>query len=106
MSDKKNTLKVEPMDTPMWYKVESQSYPTPNEVHLEDYDGNGNCNCQDMSFTCLRNIKKQGHKLRPVDYGTKEKKNPERTRCKHVMVAIKYWSNRTLREISRELNKQ
>jgi len=100
----KDTLKVSPIpDHPMWYYVESQTYPEPNQVHLDTYNGNGSCNCDDMSFTCITNIKKFPGKF--IDYGTKKDKNPDRTRCKHIKVAIKYWGDSVLRSVAQDLQK-
>ncbi len=101
MSD--DTIKVSPIpDQPMNYQVESKTYPqSPNQVHLENYDGNGECNCPDFTIRCMPNIKKFPGKF--IDYGEKGRPNPDRTRCKHIKSAIKYWGDNVLRAVSKQL---
>ncbi len=87
---------------PMWFEVESKSSEYPHQVHLEAYNGNASCSCEDFGFTCLRNMK-DGAKY--VDYGEKGNPNPKRTRCRHIKAAIKYWGDRTLWQIAKDLKK-
>jgi len=99
---KRTSLNVSPIPNhAMWYTVESQSKEDPNQVHLDEYEGNAGCCCEDFCFTCLPNMKKNPGKF--IDYGEKGNPNPNRTRCVHIKVAIKYWADHVLRAVSMEL---
>ena len=100
---KKESLKVSPIPHHlMWFEVESESNPdSPNQVHLDDLDGNGQCRCLDFTMTCLGNIKKFPGRF--IDYGEKGSPNPDRTRCRHIKCAIKYWGDKVLRAVAKEL---
>ena len=102
MTDKlkevKATIHVKKVeDHPFWYHVSSETHDTPNTVQLDARGGNGECNCHDFTFTCTKNLQKG---LSFVDYGEKGKPNPNRTRCKHIKVALKFWSDNLLKQIA------
>lgn len=103
MPPKLTSLKVSPIpNSPMHYYVQSESQPdSPHEVHLENYGGNGECSCIDWTMVCQKNIKENPGKF--IDYRIAGALNPNRTRCRHCMVAIKCWADHVLKAVSMEL---
>lgn len=85
------------------YQVESWEHPDqPHRVELLPYFGNGECSCTDFGTRCQVNWRENGGK--PVDYwliaGGKARPNPARTRCKHLMAALKKWRDDELLELA------
>jgi hypothetical protein len=75
------------------YQVESWEKPSqPHRVDVFDMFGNGGCGCTDFTTRCIPNHRDHGG---PVDYWLIRdglaKPNPRRTRCRHVMAALKKW---------------
>lgn len=107
-------LNVTPGRDFMLFFVESSSGRHPDHiVNLLANTGNGACDCADFAFHCQSHIneqmKKYDGKFYRIDYwliGTDEQDrptvrvNPGRTRCKHCDAAIKYWADRTLKDLS------
>jgi len=97
MSKKTGTIRVEALDEPGRYRVESWS--NRKAAHLVDIfalRGNGECSCTDYKTRCFPNWKKnretQGTEsaaklIRPYLLSGKAKANPNRTICKHIHAA-------------------
>lgn len=100
MPKAKETIKVEPIHgEPLRYRVESWGQPQfPHVVDLMEYDGNGCCDCKDFTTRCFPNWKLHA---KPIEYGHPSEPNPNRTRCRHIDVAVRKFANDTLKEISR-----
>lgn len=80
-------LKVTPYDHPLRFLVESASEPDPHLVCLGSYEGNGRCSCK--HFACrLEPELRQG------------RKPSNRTRCKHILYARHYFTNRQIKAIA------
>ena len=99
MSKESRTVKVKEAADLCCYKVESWGQQSmEHTVNLLSLHGNGACTCTDFGVRCMAN-----HKLNPariVEYGTTEKKNPDRTRCRHLAAAVRYFANKTLKAMS------
>lgn len=129
MNPETNTLKMQDLKAtpiegqPLCYQTTSSD--DEHEPHLQDlkgYEGNGYCTCRDFQCRCIPNIKEQQDKyqgrffrrdyflhFQTVIYkGDRKthailaKADPERTRCKHLMVALKDFTDRTLNQIAQD----
>jgi len=99
---RKKTINVRPIPNhPLWYEVESHSQKENHEVHLDANGGNGECSCEDFTFTCSENLKK--NPLEWVEYGEPGNANPKRTMCKHIKAARRYLVDNTLRQAAYQL---
>ena len=101
MPEAKDTIKVRIVpEEPLRYHVESwQSSKYPHLVDLMENNGNGSCDCKDFLTRCEPNYKEQ---KKIVEYGHPGNPYPNRTRCKHIHVAVRKFANDTLRGISKQ----
>jgi hypothetical protein len=84
-------------------RFEVESWTNPQLHHVVDLlylDGNSGCDCRDFLTRCEPNYKKNGGKI--VEYGYPGHPDPERTRCRHCVIAIRYFTNHLLRRMAAE----
>lgn len=87
------------------YQVESWEHPDqPHRVELLPYFGNGECSCTDFTTRCQVNWRESGGKV--VDYWLIDaakkiaRPNPKRSRCKHLMAALRKWRDDELLKLA------
>jgi len=99
MPEKPTSIKVRPIEGELGrFHVVSASSNKPHLVDLLAYAGQGQCSCTDWTTRCRPNQKtKEG---RWIDYGIKGMPNPNRTECKHVHVARRYFLKEVLQGLA------
>ena len=87
----------------MRFRVHSLSDPkNPHMVDLMELAGNGFCSCKDMECVGAPNFRDNGGVI--VEYGTPGEPDPMRTRCKHIDLALRRFTNDLLRHMSAQQN--
>jgi hypothetical protein len=94
------TVRVEAIPgEPFRFRVESWEQPEfPHTVDLLEWGGHGVCSCTDFGTRCTANFRK--HFGQWVEYGAPGRPNPQRTQCKHVCCARRFYLNNKLKSES------
>ena len=74
--------------------TEEREYGNLHMIDLISYGGNGACDCRDFSVRCIKNLKKE---QRIIEYGSADNPNGNRTRCKHITLALNKFTNDILK---------
>jgi len=85
------------------YQVESWGQPGMHHTcSLLEAGGNGACTCSDYFARCIGNLRRNPNHF--IEYGSPKNKNPNRTRCRHLTAAVRFFSNEILRKMSENLD--